>query len=383
MLPAFLTGVAVVSAAAVGDNAGEAEFNGGRAALGTGPYRWVKFTPGADVVIERAPRYWGAAEPWQRVTYRFIPNDSARVAALLAEDVDVIDAVPPSLQPRVRDDARTRLITGTSSFNFYLFLDTYREIAPFVTGVDGTALDRNPFRDRRVRQAISHAINRAALATRAMEGGAEPAGQIAPPGFIGHDPTLGIPAYDPPLARKLLAEAGYPQGFGLTLQCTSDRFAGDARTCQAIGQMLGTIGIKTNVETLPTSVFFRRAGTGFGNDPDFSASMSMFASTTGLASESMNSILRTPNGALGHGASNRGRYSDAVLDGLLAKTETTVDDAQREAFMHQAVRRVMEEVPVVPVFFVRAGWGVRKAYRLTPRGDQYTMATTIRLGPTP
>ncbi len=377
MLPAYLTGIAIVSAAAAAD-AGEAEFNGGRAAVGTGPYRWVRFTQGADVVLERAEGHWGPPEPWRRVTYRFIPNDSARVAALLAEDVDVIDAVPPSLHARVRDDARTRLVTGTSSFNFYLFLDTFRDQAPFVTGSDGRPLDRNPFRDRRVRLAISHAINRTALATRAMEGAAEPAGQIAPPGFIGHVLGLAPPAFDPALARRLLAEAGYPQGFGMTLHCTADRFAGDARSCQAIGQMLGVVGIRTQVETLPTAIFFRRAGTGFANNAEFGASMSMFASTTGLAAESMNTLLRTPNAALGHGASNRGKYSDAELDDLLGRIERELDDATREALTAQAVRRVMAEAPVVPVFFVGAAWGTRRGFTLTPRGDQYTMATGIR-----
>ena len=377
MLPAYLTGIAIVSAKAAAD-AGEADFNGGRAAIGTGPYRWVRFTQGADVVLERAASHWAPPEPWRRVIYRFIPNDSARVAALLAEDVDVIDAVPPSLHTRVREDARTRLITGTSSFNFYLFLDTFRDQAPFVTGADGQPLDRNPFRDRRVRLALSHAINRVALATRAMEGAAEPAGQIAPPGFIGHVPDLALPAYDPALARRLLAEAGFPQGFGLTLQCTADRFAGDARTCQAIGQMFGAVGIRTQVETLPAAIFFRRAGTGFANNAEFGASMSMFASTTGLAAESMNTITRTPNAALGHGASNRGHYSDAVLDDLLAQIEREFDEPKREALTAQAVRRVMAEAPVVPVFFVGAAWGTRRGFTLTPRGDQYTMATGIR-----
>ncbi|MBR0655865.1 ABC transporter substrate-binding protein [Plastoroseomonas arctica] len=384
MLPSLLASVGIVSAAAVGEAASEADWNGGRAAIGTGPFRWVRYTPGADVVIERAERHWAPLEPWRRVTYRFIPNDSARVAALLADDVDVIDAVPPALQPRVREDARTRLVVATTSFNFYIFLDVYRDVAPFVTTTDGQPLNRNPYRDVRVRRALSHAINRQALATRAMEGGAEPAGQVTPPNFIGHDPDLGLPAYDPGLARRLLAEAGYPGGFGLTLQCTADRFAGDARTCQAIGQMFTAVGLRTIVETLPTSVFFRRAGTGYAqNEPEFSASMSIFASTSGLASESMNTILRTPNATLGHGASNRGRNADPVLDGLLERIESELDDTQRAALTRAATRRVMEELPVIPVFWVRSAWGVRSNIRLAPRGDAYTMATSIRTATVP
>lgn len=380
LLPAYLTGVVIVSAAAAVD-AGEAEFNGGRAALGTGPYRWVRYTPGSDVVLDRAETWRGPAEPWRRVTYRFIPNDSARVAALLAGDVDVIDAVPSSLTARLRDSDRTRLVTSTSSFNDYIFYDHFRDRALFVTGADGQPLDRNPFRDARVRQAVSHALNRTALAERAMEGAAVPSGQISPPGYIGHDPALAPVAYDPALARRLLAEAGFPQGFNLTIHCTADRFAGDARTCQAIGQMLTAIGIRTTVETLPTAIFFRRANAGVNGEPEFTLSLSIFATTTGVAAEGMNSILRTYNAALGHGASNRGRFSDPVLDGLLARIETTLEEAPREALMREAVRRAIAENGVTPVFFLRTAWGVRRGLSLAPRGDQYTMATAIRQDP--
>ncbi|BDG74748.1 ABC transporter substrate-binding protein [Roseomonas fluvialis] len=380
LLHVNLTTIMIVSAAAVGANATEEDFNGGRAAVGTGPYRWVRFTPGSDVTLERAPRHWGPPEPWQRVVFRFIPNDSARVSALLAGDVDVVDAVPPALYGRVRSDQRSRLHTATSAFNLYMYIDSGRERSPFVTGADGQPLDRNPLQDRRVRLALSHAINRAALAERAMEGGAEAAGQIAPQGFMGHVPGLPIPTFDPPRARALLAEAGYPQGFGLTIHCTSDRFAGDGRTCQALGQMLTAIGIRTEVEAIPSSIFFRRANRApAAGGPEFSVSMSMFASTTGAASEGMNNILRTYNPDLSHGPANRGRYSDATLDGLLGQIERTMDDAQREALTQQAVRRVMEEAAIVPIFFVRSGWGTARNLTLIPRGDQYTMATGIRV----
>jgi peptide/nickel transport system substrate-binding protein len=380
LLPVNLTTIMIVSAAAVGANATEEDFNGGRAALGTGPYRWVRFTPGSDVTIERAPRHWAPPEPWQRVVYRFIPNDSARVSALLAGDVEVVDAVPPGLYGRVRNDPRSRLHTATSAFNLYMYIDSGRDRSPFVTGPDGQPLDRNPLQDRRVRLALSHAINRVALSERAMEGGAEPSGQIAPTGFMGHVPDLGIPAFDPARARALLAEAGYPNGFGLTIHCTADRFAGDSRTCQAIGQMLTAIGIRTEVEAIPSAIFFRRANRApAAGGPEFSVSLSMFASTTGAASEGMNNILRTYNPALSHGPANRGRYSDAVLDDLLAQAERTMQDGPRDELVRRAVRRVMEDAAIVPVFFVRSGWGTARNLTLTPRGDQYTMATGIRV----
>jgi peptide/nickel transport system substrate-binding protein len=144
--------------------------------------------------------------------------------------------------------------------------------------------------------------------------------------------------------------------------------------------MLTAIGIRTEVEAIPSAIFFRRANRApAAGGPEFSVSLSMFASTTGAASEGMNNILRTYNPALSHGPANRGRYSDAVLDDLLAQAERTMQDGPRDELVRRAVRRVMEDAAIVPVFFVRSGWGTARNLTLTPRGDQYTMATGIRV----
>ncbi|MBE9606877.1 ABC transporter substrate-binding protein [Acetobacteraceae bacterium H6797] len=377
-LTAYLASVMIVSAKAA-NNAGEEQFNGGSAAIGTGPYRWVKFNRGADVQLTRNPDYWGKAEPWEKVIYRFIPNDSARVAALLSGDVDVIDAVPPGLYNSVRENERMRLVTDVSAFNNYLYIDSGRAVSPYVTGLDGKPLTTNPLQDVRVRRAVSLALNRKGLSERAMEGGATPSNQIAPPGFIGYDSNLPELAYDPREARRLLEAAGYPQGFNLTIHCTGDRFAGDGRTCQAMGQMFTAVGIRTTVEALPSSVFFRRAQSGGADkSPEFSVSASMFATTSGVALEGMTSIVRTFDAKAGYGASNRGRYSDAELDRLIAAAETEMDDAKREEAMKAAVGRSMDQMAIIPVFFVRGAWGMSRDLTLTARGDQYTMATSIR-----
>jgi peptide/nickel transport system substrate-binding protein len=377
LLPSQLAVIAIVSAAAA-DGAGEAEFNGGRAAIGSGPYRWVRFTPGKDVVLERAERHWRKPEPWQRVTFRFIPNDSARVAALLAGDIDVIDNVPPSLFGRLRESDRTQLVTGPGLFTLYMYLDHHRERVVFATGADGQPLERNPIRDPRIRQAMNLAINRAALAERAMEGAADPIGQFAGPGFIGHEPSLPVPPFDPARARALLAEAGLPNGFNLTIHCTNDRFAGDARVCQAVGQMFTAVGIRTTVEALPSAVFFRRANGGQGLDPEFTAFMAIFASSTGVALESMATILRTRNAQLGHGSLNRGRYSNPVFDAALQKADETFDDAERERLTGVAARIAIEDKAILPILSLRATYGARRGLTITPRGDGYTMATGIR-----
>jgi peptide/nickel transport system substrate-binding protein len=211
-----------------------------------------------------------------------------------------------------------------------------------------------------------------------MEGGADPIAQFAAPGFIGHEPSLGLPQFDPARARALLAEAGYPNGFNLTIQCTNDRFAGDARTCQAVGQMFTAVGIRTTVEALPSAVFFRRANGGQGQDPEFTAFLAIFASSTGVASESMATILRTRDASRGHGSLNRGRYSNPALDAALERVDATLDEAERDRLSGQAARTAIEDNAILPVYSLRATYGVRRGLTLTPRGDGYTMATGIR-----
>ncbi|MBX9750700.1 MAG: ABC transporter substrate-binding protein [Roseococcus sp.] len=376
--PHFLVAIAILSERGATD-ASEADFNGGRAALGTGPYRWIRWTPNQDVVLERSPNWRGPAEPWARVTYRFISNDSARVAALLAGDVDVIDTVPSGLHERIQNDSRTQLVSGDSIFTHYFYLDSMSASIPNATGADGQPLAANPLRDQRVRQAMTHAINRRALAERVMEGGATPANQVAAPGFIGHDPSIQLPAFDPALSRRLLAEAGLPQGFNLNLHCTQDRFAGDSRTCQAIAQMLTAVGIRTTIEALPMPIYLRRSATLLPSGvPELSAHLSIFGSSSGLASEGLTALVRTPNAARAHGGWNRTRYSNPEMDRLLDVADSTFDDAAREAATQQAVRFAIENQALLPIFFMRSTWGVRRGLRLTPRGDQYTMATEIR-----
>jgi peptide/nickel transport system substrate-binding protein len=379
--PNFLGVIGIVSARAAVD-AAEGDFNGGRAAIGTGPYRWVRWTPGQDVVLDRSPNWRGAPEPWSRVTFRVTANDSARVAALLAGDVDVIDTVPAGLHARVRESDRTQLIAGFSIFTHYLFIDSMSARIANAMGADGQPLPQNPLRDQRVRQAMTHAINRVALADRAMEGGATAAGQTSAPGFMGHDPSIPVPAYDPALSRRLLAEAGYPQGFTLNLACTSDRFAGDSRVCQSIGQMLTAVGIRTNVDALPTAVYFRRGTTLTATgEPELSAHLSMYGSTTGLASETLTALIRTINGPLAHGGWNRTRYSNPELDRLLAVADATFGDADRERAMQAAVRHAVDQQALLPIFWVRMAWGLRKGVTMPPRGDGYTLATAIRATP--
>jgi len=377
-LPYDLATFGIVSARAT-EGASPEDFRG-RAAIGTGPYRWREWTPGQGVTLSRNPAYWGERPAFETVEFRFVPNDSARVAALLSGDLDVADAVPPGLTARVQASPNARLLSTTAIMMLYLQLDQSRERSPYVTGADGQPLAHNPLRDVRVRRAIGHAVNRAAIAERAMEGAAEPAGQFMAPGLDGHDPSLQPMPYDAARARALLAEAGYPQGFGLTLNCTNDRYPGDSRVCQALGQMLGAVGIRTRVEAIPISVLFRRRTGGPEGGPDMSAYMIGYGAPNGLATAALSSLVRSMDRDRGRGGNNYAGYSDARLDAMIDGAETELDPARRAGMVRDATRMAMEEAAIVPVYFTKAIWGLRRGLTLTPRADSFTFATTVRPG---
>ena len=184
-LPFDLATFPILSAHAAA-GAGPEDFNGGRASIGTGPYRLIKWTPGQGVILERNPHYWGAQPQWERVDVRFVPNDAARVAGLLAGDLDLVDALPAELLSRLGSNDKLKLQSALSILMMYLQPDIGRAVTPYATGPDGQVLAKNPLQDLRVRQAISAAINRPALAQRIMEGAAEPAGQLMAPGLDNH-----------------------------------------------------------------------------------------------------------------------------------------------------------------------------------------------------
>lgn len=373
-LPRNLAIPPIVSARAAAD-AKPDDFNGGRAAIGTGPYRWVRFAHGGEVVLERNLAYRGPAPAWERVIYKFVSNDSARVAALLSGDADVIDAVPGSLVSRLSGNAKTQTVSTTSVFLLYLHLDRFRSKTPFATDDAGQVLERNPFNVLQVRRALTLAINRPALAERVMEGGATPAGQFVPEGFVGYTAKLPPIGYDPARAKALLVEAGYPNGFNLTLHCMNDRFTGDVQTCQAIASMFTAIGVRTKVEAMPASVFYRRARTGDNGQPEFSATIAGFGPPTGDGLDTTTTLIHSFDGQ--RGLANQGRYSNRELDTQIERAQELFDESARQELLDHITRQALDDVAVVPIYFLKSTWGLRRGLEMRTRGDSYTVADQI------
>jgi peptide/nickel transport system substrate-binding protein len=368
-LPGDLATIAILSRH-IGEGAATEDYNSGKAAIGTGPYRLVHYASGDRVDLVRNDAWWGGKPEWDHVTIRFITSPGSRTAALLAGDVDVIDVPPASDLPRLKADPKLSVFSIQGLRVIFLAPDFSRDgEEPFITGNDGHKLAKNPLLDLRVRQALSIAINRAGIVDRVMQGTAVATGQWLPPGTFGYAPAVGVPPYDPAKAKALLAEAGYPQGFRLTLHTPNDRYPNDAATAQAVAQMWTRIGLQTTVEALPWAAFSARA-----NHQEFSIHLLGWGSNTAEAGYTLVNVIGTFDQKAGRGSANTGRYSNPALDALTDKALATLDDATREHMLIQDVGTAMAQLPFIPLHQLINYWAARKGIVYEPREDERSLA---------
>jgi peptide/nickel transport system substrate-binding protein len=368
LLPNEIATIMVVSKK-VAATATTEDFNSGKAMVGTGPYKFVRWAKGDRTELERNDQYWGKKATWPKVTFRVLTNDAARVAALLSGNVDAIEAVPTPDQPKLRTNTKFTSFQVGSNRLMYLHVDSNRDKSPHVFDNNGKPLEKNPLKDLNVRRAISKAISRIAIKERVMEGSGTPTGQLMPEGFFGHNPAIKWDDYDPEGAKKLLAQAGYPDGFQLTLHGPNDRYPNDDQMCQAIAQMLSRIGIKTKVETMPASVYFGRA-----NRLEFSLMLVGWSADTGEASSPLKALLATFDRDKGLGTANRGRYSNPKVDAELAAALTEIDEKRREARLQSATKFAMDDLGLIPIQHNVNVWAARKGVTYVPRTDERTYA---------
>ncbi|WMD22843.1 ABC transporter substrate-binding protein [Achromobacter seleniivolatilans] len=331
------------------------DFNSGKAAVGTGPYKFLRWQPGDSLELERNEHYWGRRPDFDRVLIRYIANDAARISALLSGSVDLIDSVPPTDAKNLKDKPGYTLYQSPSARLIYLALDSSRDISPFVTDADGKPMRANPLKDVRVRQAISKMFMREPITTRLLSGAGVPAGQMVPEGLGGYASSLPAPAYDLEGARALLAQAGYPKGFGLTLHSSNDRFAGDSDLAQALAQMMARAGVRINgVVTQPYNVYAGASG-----KQQYSAFIFSYGNNTADSSNGLTNVLATYDKAAGTGAFNRSRYSNPELDRFLSQASQEFDPEKRDALLRRAAEAGFNDVGIVPLYFPVAFWGAR------------------------
>lgn len=349
-----------------------AAFNDGRAAIGTGPWRFLRWQHGERLELARNDDYWGERPAFARVTVRYIVSDAARIAALLSGSVALIDAVPPADLDGLRRNAAVRLWQAPTVTYIYLGLDVARDANPSVRLPRGMPV-HNPFKDRRVRAALAAALDRELLIEKILSGSGEPANQFVPAGSVGFDPGIAPLRHDPQRARRLLAEAGYPDGFEVTLAAPNDRYLNDALVAQALGSMLARAGLRVRIDAMPKNVFLPRA-----TQREFGLFLYGFGSVTGESLIGMRSVLGSVDRARGSGTLNRRGYSNPALDAALERAAQAEDDATLEAALREAARIAADDLPVIPLYHQVATWAGRSGLAFTPRRDERTLAHAVR-----
>ena len=371
-LPIDLSILAMVSRK-VGEGATTEDYNSGKAAIGTGPYRLSAYRANDTVEMVRNDAWWGPKPDWEKVTMKFLPNPGSRSAALLSGGVDMIDLPSPNDLPRFQTDDRFRVWSHQGVRLVYLAPNVSGETLPSATGNDGQPLAANPLKDVRVRTALSIAINRAGITKRVMQDTAAPNGQFLPPGAYSYASQVPVPPYDPAQARKLLAEAGYPNGFKVVLPVSSNARPTDPVAAQAIAQMWTQVGVQTSVETMPLAAYSPRAA-------KMEFAFSMFGwGAAGHSGHPLVNVVNTYDRAKLTGSFNRSGYSNPEVDEITAKALSTMDDKERERLLTDAVALSMKDVAIIPLYQLTNFWVTRKGISYRPSAQDYTQAKEASL----
>ncbi|MCJ9753055.1 ABC transporter substrate-binding protein [Neorhizobium sp. BETTINA12A] len=355
----------------VAEGASIEDFNSGKAAIGTGAYKFKSWTPGDNLALTRNDAFWGKKQDFENVTIKFISNDASRVAALRSGAVDLIDAVPPGDVKTLQGISGLKVFSIASSRMIYLALDSARDKSPFITDKEGKPLDKNPLKDVKVRQALSELVNRQLIIDRILDGSAEAAGQLVPNGVAGNDPSIKAPAMNAEDAKKLLAEAGYKDGFGITIHTSNDRFPGDSEVAQALGQMFARGGLKVNgVVAQPYNVYTKGAGAG-----EFSAFIFSLGNSTPTSATGLRNLLMTANKDAGTGSFNRTKYSNPAFDDAMRAATAEFDVKKRVELLQKATKMVFADVPVIPLYWQKVHWAGKANVSYVANMTEDTSAT--------
>jgi peptide/nickel transport system substrate-binding protein len=351
------------------------DYTTGKAMIGTGPYKFVRWTPGVSLEYVRNDASWRGQEPWDKVTFKIMKNDSSRLAALLAGDVDIISGVPTNDIERVEKNPAIKLWSGPTS-RFTMFVPGFAQEAgnEHFSAKDGSPLKENPFRNAKVRQALNLAIDRDVIVQRVNQGQAVRARQFLPEGMTGYIPGYDASVFDPKKAKQLMVEAGYPDGFRVNIHTSNDRIVNAVKTIQTVAQMWTRhLAMDVKVETMPHAVFSKRRG---------KRELPMYMSSWGNGILDpmgvINPLLMTFDKAKGNGASNRSGYSNPELDKLGELAAVEVDPEKYEELCRKALKIGMDDLAMMPVVFWVFTWGTKANLTYIPRLDQATQAMAVR-----
>lgn len=314
---------------------------------GTGPFKVTQRQQGVKVEFERFEDYWDENSPGNvdHIVLTPISENATRVAALLSGDVDFIAPVPPNDLERVRADEDVKLVTMSGTRIILLHMNQERVEA---------------FKDPKVRQAVAYAVNQEAIADRLMKGFATPAAQLSPEGYTGHNPNL-EPRYDLEKAKQLMKEAGYEDGFSITMMAPNNRYVNDAQIAQAVAAMLARINIKVDLKTLPKAQYWpeydARAADlmliGWHADTEDSANFYQY-------------LTECPNPETGAGQYNAGMYCNPEIDKIVAEANLETDRDRRSQMLQSVEKALYDDAAFIPLHWQDLAWAAQNEVQIEP-----------------
>jgi len=331
-------------------------------ANGTGPFRLRERQPNVKTTFQRNGGYWGKIEGnVSTVEYTPIGNDSTRVAALLSGQVDVIEPVPLQDVARINASGKSKVMQGPELRTIFLGMDQKRDELLY-SNVKG----KNPFKDKRVRQAFYQAIDIQGIQRTVMRGASAPTALMVGPGINGFDASLNtrLP-FDAEASKKLLAEAGYPNGFEVSMNCPNDRYVNDANICQAVAANLARVGVKINLQAETKGTYFPKI---LRRDTSFY----MLGWTPGTydSHNALNALMRCVDDS-GSGQFNLGSYCNPKVDELTKQIQSETDKAKRDAMIREAFKLHVDDIGHLPLHQQALAWGVANNVTVAQLADNF------------
>ncbi|MBS9719567.1 ABC transporter substrate-binding protein [Tianweitania sp. BSSL-BM11] len=332
---------------------------------GTGPFIVVSRQPDVKTTFKLYDGYWNKELKSNVTDVVFTPisEDATRTAALLSGNLDMVYPVPIQDWPRLEGAQGVKVLNAPDVRTVFLGMDQFRDELLY-SSVKG----KNPLKDKRVREAMAHAIDLGAINQKVMRGAANPTGLLIGPQVNGYNEELGKPYdYDADAAKKLLADAGYPDGFELGMDCPNNRYVNDELICRAVATYLARIGIKIELNAQPKSTYFAKVSPQSGNDTSFY--MLGWTPTTVDADNALFNLVHSFGKESGAGQFNYGHYSNPEIDGLITQIQNETDQAKRQDLINQAFKLLKDDVGYLPVHQQPLSWGVRDTVEVQQRAD--------------
>jgi len=345
-----------------------------RNANGTGPFVLEAWQPDTKTTLKKNAAWWDKPRGnVDNIVFTPIKSAATRSAALISGQVDLVVDPPVQDLERIKRDPNITIIEGPENRTIFLGFDQHRDEL-----MGSNIKGKNPLKDKRVRQALYQAVDIAAIEKTVMRGLGKPTGTMIAPMVNGWTKELGARSakYDVNAAKKLLADAGYPEGFELTLDCPNDRYVNDEAICQAVTAMWTRIGVKTKLQTNPMSIHSAKI-----QKFDVSAYMLGWGVATFDALYSLDSLISTvdPKGGAA-GNFNCGRMSNPLVDNLIQQIKTEMDPAKRNPMIHEVLKIVKDDYNYLPLHDQIRPWAMRKGVTTVHRPDDRPMViwTTVK-----